>query len=41
MKIFAFVALLGTGMASHLDDNEGVFTNYSFDNVKFKSKTDC
>ena len=40
--VAAFVSVLGLGAkASHLDDNEGVFTNFSFDHVKFKTQTNC
>ena len=37
-----FVSLFAAfAAASHLDDTNGVFTNYSFDQIKFKTKTDC
>ena len=35
-------ALLATlGQASHLDDVNGVFTDFTFDTVKFKTQTNC
>ena len=27
--------------ASHLDDTDGVLSNFKFDTVKFKSRTNC
>ena len=37
-----FVSLLaGFGAATHLDNVDDVFNTYSFDMVKFKTKTDC
>jgi hypothetical protein len=38
----AIASLLAAGTsASHLDDTDNFLTNFSFDNVKFKTKTDC
>ena len=38
----ALVSLLVSGSAaSHLDDTDGFLTGFKFDNVKFKTKTDC
>ena len=36
----ALAALSGVN-ASHLDDVDGVFSNFSFDLVKFKTQTNC
>ena len=41
-KSIALLSLLLAGTsASHLDDTDGILTNFSFDTVKFKTKTDC
>jgi hypothetical protein len=41
-KSIALLSLLATGsVASHLDDIDGQLSNFSFDTVKFKTKTDC
>ena len=38
----AIVALCCTGaFASHLDDKEGVFSNFSYDEIRFKTQTNC
>lgn len=38
----AVVTLLAAGTgASHLDDTDGFLTDFKFNNVKFKTKTDC
>ena len=34
-------ALATVGTASHLDDVNGFLSGFSFDTVKFKTKTDC
>lgn len=34
-------ALATVGTASHLDDVNGFLSGFSFDAVKFKTKTDC
>ena len=40
--VAAFVSLVGLGAhASHLDDNAGVFTNFKYDHIKFKTQTNC
>ena len=40
--VAAFVSLVSLGAhASHLDDNAGVFTNFKYDHVKFKTQTNC
>ena len=31
----------GSSNASHLDDTDGVFSNFAFDQVKFKTQTNC
>ena len=36
-----FAATLGCTSASHLDNTNGLFDNYSFDLVKFKTRTNC
>ena len=28
-------------IASHLDDTNGIFSNFKFDQVKFKTQTNC
>ena len=33
--------LASLGNASHLDNTNGKFDNWSFDSVKFKSRTNC
>lgn len=41
-KSIALLSLLASGSAaSHLDDTDGMLTNFAFDTVKFKTKTDC
>ena len=41
-KITAFaLALVGAASASHLDNTDGVFDNFEFDLVKFKTQTNC
>ena len=35
------LTLLEGASASHLDDTNGVFSNFSFDQVKFKTQTNC
>merc|ERR1712045_197725 len=41
-KIAAFLAMTMTcGSASHLDNTNGVFDSFSFDAVKFKTRTNC
>ena len=36
-----FAATLGYSSASHLDNTNGLFDNFSFDLVKFKTRTNC
>jgi hypothetical protein len=38
---FALATLATLGTASHLDDNNHILSEFSFDTVKFKTKTDC
>ena len=38
---FALATLAALGSASHLDDNNNILSDFSFDTVKFKTKTDC
>ncbi len=42
-SIIAIVALSSTSsvFASHLDNNEGVFTNFTYDEIRFKTQTNC
>ena len=41
-KIATILAsVLGCASASHLDNSNGVFDNFSFDMVKFKTRTNC
>ena len=41
-KIAALLATaFGCASASHLDNTNGVFDNFSFDMVKFKTRTNC
>ena len=35
------IAVINGVDASHLDDDDGIFTNFSFDVVKFKTQTNC
>jgi hypothetical protein len=37
----ALAAFAAGAHASHLDDNDGALSGFSFDIVKFKTKTDC
>ena len=41
-KLFStVVAMASFSTASHLDNTSGIFDTYSFDAVKFKTKTNC
>ena len=46
-KLTSLIAVLGASnlpslsSASHLDNTNGIFDSYSFDNVKFKTRTNC
>ena len=46
-KLTSLIAMLGASTlpslssASHLDNTNGIFDSYSFDNVKFKTRTNC
>ena len=36
------IALVSVGVnGSHLSDTDGVFTNFKYDEVKFKTQTNC
>ena len=39
--IAAMSVAISLGSASHLDNTNGAFDNYSFDSVKFKTRTNC
>ena len=43
--MFRLSAILASALtyvsASHLDNNNGIFDTFSFDMVKFKTKTNC
>lgn len=41
MKQFFAIGFVSLAKASHFDDIDGVFTNYAFDQVKFKTQTNC
>ena len=39
--IITIVSNLLVANSTHLDDVDGVFTKFSFDNVKVKTQTNC
>ena len=40
--VAAFVSFTGLSVnASHLDNTNGVFDNFNYDHVKFKTQTNC
>ena len=39
--LFALASVFGGAEASHLDNATGVFDTFSFDEVRFKTKTNC